>query len=191
MGSTGGFPSRAFWPCSRAAFARWMRVNQSSSTSVGGLRTGSSGFGFVIIGSSNSWAPASRTFRQDRLRIAYAQTTSRGRECLDCVHPRLAEPATFAPRVGVWIGAVSKAGVRAPEAIPKKTRRLDRFWLVATGAIRTATGATARPNPREYHNPHQSPFPPSDVNDLRARPRGLQDPTDSRKTPSLPDATGG
>ena len=35
-----------------------MRVNQSSSTSVGGLRTGSSGFGFVIIGSSNSWALA-------------------------------------------------------------------------------------------------------------------------------------
>ena len=290
MGSTGGFPSRAFWPCSRAAFARWMRVNQSSSTSVGGLRTGSSGFGFVIIGSSNSWALATylpagqatdsirandlpgsspgdfcrgallnrrvletasskgcassgrllpgspslrpiaglrscppgprhnlglvvahnvsledlgsgsmqapfalssrprrvRTTVKDvevryesigggydlarelvpriagrlatgTLRAAGAGSecgggwwlavplpqvsTAQGRECLDCVHPRLAETATFAPRVGVWIGAVSKAGVRAPETIPKKTRRLDRFCLVATGGLEPPTSA--------------------------------------------------
>ena len=78
MGSTGGSPSRAFWPCSRATFARWMRVNQSSSTSVGGLRTGSSGFGIVIIGSSSSWVLASRSFLQDRLRIAYAETIPPG-----------------------------------------------------------------------------------------------------------------
>ena len=78
MGSTGGFPSRAFWPCSRSAFARWMRVNQSSSTSVGGLRTGYSGFGFVIIGSSTSWVLVSRSFLQDGLRIAYAETTLPG-----------------------------------------------------------------------------------------------------------------
>lgn len=98
MGLIGGFPSRAFWPCSRAVFARWMRLNQSSSTSVGGLRTGSSGCGFVIIGFSSSWALASRSFLQGRLRIAYAETTLLG-----------SKPSDFC-RGAVMIGRVPAIG---------------------------------------------------------------------------------
>ena len=61
-GLTGGLPSRAFRPCSRAVFARWIRVNQSSFAARGRLTTGSSGFWLVITGSS---VCGSRTSRRD------------------------------------------------------------------------------------------------------------------------------